>query len=208
MKEEIIIFGYSGHSFTVVDSVSSNTNQSIVGYVDVKENSLDPFALTYFGSEENPETLETLKNTSVFPAVGSNKVRNRLVNFFRLHNLTETKIIHPSSIVSKTSIIGDSTFINAGVILNALSKIGSGCIINSGAIIEHECNIGDFCHIAPGAVLCGNVNLGKNVFIGANSVVKQGVIIGDDAVVGAGSTVLENIPANETWFGTPAQKKT
>ncbi|MBP6754894.1 MAG: acetyltransferase [Bacteroidia bacterium] len=204
-SKEILIFGYSGHAYVVID-VAISCGYIVKEYVDLVENKLNPFNLIYKGSESSINIADLSTYNFCFPALGSNEIRFKLVNYFSENNLNQTILIHPSSIISGKSKIGLSTFISSAVVVNPLVKIGVGCIINTGVIVEHECNIGDFTHLAPGVVLAGNVNIGSFSFLGANSVVKQGVKIGNNVVVGAGSVVLNDIPDNETWVGNPARK--
>ena len=203
--EHIFILGYSGHSYVVVDSIFSQ-NRKVLGYFDQQEVPHNPFQLIYAGSEDATDFKAKVQHHAVFPSVGSNAIRKKMLNRLTDLGIEQTVVQHQRAIVSESASIGLSTLIAPGAIVNALSNIGQGCIINSGAIVEHECTIGDYTHIAPGAVLAGNVSVGENSFIGANSVVKQGVKIGKNVTVGAGSVVIGNIPDDETWVGNPAQK--
>ena len=204
-KQNIAIFGYSGHAYVVIDALLEN-NMAIGGYFEQKEPNNNPYNLNYLGIEDE-KTLKLLdQNSLVFPGIGSNSVRRKIIELFEKSNCNQFVLQHPRSIVSKSAEIEMSTFISAGAIINSFSKIGKGCIINTGAIIEHECKIDDYSHIAPGAVLAGNVKIGSESFIGANSVVKQGITIGNNVTIGAGSVVLKNVPNNETWVGNPAKR--
>lgn len=203
MKEEIVIFGYSGHAFVVNDSLSEN--QTIIGYIDTSEKAKNVLNLNYLGNDDS--ISKQSKNHYYFPAIGNNQVRSKIIDLLFANNLPLTTIIHQTSVISNSATIQKGTLVGPGVIINAYAIVGKGVILNSGSIIEHECNIGDCVHIAPGAVLAGNVSIGNNSFIGANSTIKEGVAIGENVIIAAGSTVLENIPSNEMWAGSPAKKK-
>lgn len=204
-KNNIVIFGYSGHSYVVIDALLLN-KKTISGYFEKNEQTHNPYKLHYYG----PETIRNLKkissNYSVFPCVGSNSIREKMVKIFESNKLNEIIVIHPKSYVSETVEIDKSSYVGAGTIINPYVKIGKGCIINTASILEHDCLIGDYTHIAPGAVLAGNVTVGKSCFIGANAVIKNGVTIGDNAIIGAGSVVIKNVPKNEIWVGNPSKK--
>ncbi|MAD12259.1 MAG: acetyltransferase [Flavobacteriaceae bacterium] len=201
-NNNIIFIGYSGHSYGCIE-VALSCGFSVNGYCDILEKSSNPYNLKYFGHED---TINS-KN-KVFISIGDNTIRRSIYEkLYKNDFLLNTTLIHPSSTISKSSLIEEQTLICASVIINPQVKIGVGCIINTGAIIEHECLIGKFTHIAPGAVLCGNVKIGSGCMIGANAVVKQDVKIGDNVTIGAGSVVLNDINSNTTFVGNPAKEK-
>ena len=203
--KNVYIFGYSGHAYVIIESLLQ-AGYRILGYFDMKEATKDPYNLTYLGSEDNSDVKKVVGNNLVFPAVGSNLVREKMINFFDTHGLEQFVLIDPSAIVSPTASIGVSTYVGKNVIVNAQSKISKGVILNSGCIVEHECNISNYVHIAPGTVLCGNVNIGEKTFVGAKVVVKQNISICADVTIGAGSIVVKDINTKGTWLGCPIKK--
>jgi sugar O-acyltransferase (sialic acid O-acetyltransferase NeuD family) len=204
-SRNLIVFGYSGHSYVVIEIAVSN-GWKISGYYDKKKSLNDPYEISYLGVESDDSLRNHQFNVVGFPATGNNKIRQKTVELLRRNGINETAIISSDSVISPKSIIEPSTFVSARVVINCFCNIGNGCIINTGSIIEHECQIGAYTHVAPGAVLAGGVKVGSSSFIGANSTVRQGVRIGNDVIIGAGSTVLRNIPDNETWVGSPAKR--
>jgi len=205
MNKDIILIGYSGHSFVIYD-IFTLMGQKVIGYCDSEEKKSNPFKLAYIGSELSKESWKSLSTNKFFVSIGNNLIRARV--FRRLEEqgyLPSNNAIHPSSIISKEVSLGKGILVAANATINTLVSIHKGAICNTGSVIEHECKIGAFAHIAPGAVLAGNVMVGSQTFIGANSVVKQGVKIGDNVIIGAGSVILENIPNNVTVVGNPGR---
>lgn len=201
--QKIYLLGMSGHALSVIDALQSN-RQVPSGYFDQLENK-NSF-ITFLGPESKEKCGEYLESDAIlFPSVGSNHIRKKMVTLIEELDYQQTIISHEQTIVSETAKIGVSTFVSAGAIVNAHARIGKGVIINTGAIIEHECEIADFVHIGPGAVLAGDVSIGELSFIGANATVKQGVKIGSNVAVGAGSVVLKDIPDNCVYVGNPAK---
>jgi acetyltransferase-like isoleucine patch superfamily enzyme len=88
--------------------------------------------------------------------------------------------------------IGAFTYINAkfGVVLEDHVQIGSHCSIYSISTIDDK---------------QGEVILRTNCRIGSHSVIMPGVTIGENAIVGAHSFVNQDIPANGTAVGVPAE---
>ena len=184
MDSQIIILGYSGHSYVVIEALQ-NSGYMIGGYVETALKVYNPYQLNYLGDDK---WLNTQPAQNIFVAIGDNSIRRKLFEKFSNHHFINA--IHHNSIISKTAQLNKGILVAAGVVINPLVKIGDGAICNTQCSIDHECIIHDFAHIAPGAVLCGGVNIGKNTFVGANSVIKEGVKIGADVVIGAGSVIV------------------
>lgn len=202
---KVYIFGYSGHSYVVIESLIA-LGYHIAGYFDKREADKNPYQLPYLGDETKARLNDIIGTAFVFPTIGDNSIREKIVELFNSHGLRQMTVIDPSALVSSSAIVGSSTYIGKGAIVNALAYIGKGCIINSGATVEHECYIDDYVHIAPSVVLCGNVIVGRNVLIGANAVVKQGISIHTNTTIGAGSVVLKDIFTATRWAGNPAKQ--
>ena len=203
-NKNVVIVGYSGHSYVLIDSLIES-GYNIIGYTDKKKLIKNPFNLKYLG-------LETDLNFDFFNldynyviGIGDNNLRTKISNYLRSKSCRIINVIHSDSSVSSNIILGTGIFIARNVSVNSFCKIGDNVIINTSASIDHECIIGQGTHIAPGSVLLGNVTVGKNSFVGANSVVKEGVNIGDNVIIGAGSVVLNDVDNNKLIYGNPAK---
>lgn len=203
--KKVFLFGYSGHAYVIIESFM-DAGYKIAGYFDYSESITNPYQIPYFGFEGSVDVPSIVKSDFVFPAVGDNTIRSKLVSFFEKYNLMQCVLIDSSAKVSHSSIIGLSTYVGVNAILNAHSQIGKGVIINTAAVIEHGCVVKDFSHIAPAAVLCGNVGVGKGSFIGANSVVRNNTSICSDVILGSGSVVIKSIEDKGIWVGNPSKK--
>jgi sugar O-acyltransferase (sialic acid O-acetyltransferase NeuD family) len=203
--KKVFIFGYSGHAYVVIESLIQ-AGYTISGYFDFEEAKINPYNLTYFGYEKKSDVKDIVKENLVFPGIGDNIIRKKIIELFEALNLSQFVAIDPSANVSKTATINVSTYIGKNALINAFAKIGRGAIINTNAIIEHECFVEDYTHIGPNAVLCGNVMIGENTFIGANSVVKNNIQICSNVTLGAGSVVVKSIEEKGIWVGNPAKK--
>jgi UDP-N-acetylbacillosamine N-acetyltransferase len=204
-SKDLYILGYAGHAFVVIEAaVESGWN--VKGYFDFEPALNNPFKLPYMGFEKKVVLKSIVSGHSVFPAIGNNFIRRKLIELLESEKISQAIISEPSARISKSVTIGLSTLVSANASINAMAQIGKACIINTGSIVEHECKLDDFVHIAPGSVLAGNVRIGDNSFIGANSVLKENISIGKNVVIGAGSVVLKDVADNETWIGNPAKR--
>lgn len=176
------LYGASGHAKVIIDIVKANNN-SIEGLFD-----------------DNPEVKNLLGypvlppsevNGPLIISIGNNKIRKSIA---ALIDVSYTKAIHPSVIISENSRIDVGTVVMQGAIIQSGANIGKHCIINTGASVDHDCQIGDYVHISPHATLCGNVTIGEGTWIGAGAVIIPGVKIGKWCTVGAGSIVTKDLP--------------
>ena len=202
--KNVVVIGYSGHSYVVVDAaISSGIN--VTHYSDENKSARNPFKLNYLGHESDHDFFSKVGDFDFILGIGNNNIRKKIYGQLKIKNQKILNVIHPSSEISKLVIFGKGNFVSKNTSINSLSVIKDGCIINTGAIIEHECIIGDFAHIGPGSVLAGNVSIGECSFIGANSIIKEGVKIGKNAIIGAGSVVLKNVLDGQKLAGNPAK---
>ncbi|MDB4505929.1 acetyltransferase [Saprospiraceae bacterium] len=202
-KSQVVIIGYSGHSFVACDIFISQ-NISIEGYCEEKEKDFNPYNLIFLGKENADFALDKIKTTNYFTAIGNNKIRQEINTTIQNKiNSFPINAIHKNASISTSANLGNGIMIGDGCIINACSTIGDGVICNTQAVIEHECIIGHYSHIAPGAVLCGNVKVGEQTFIGAKSVVREGVKIGNNVIIGAGTVIIKDIPDNSKVVGSP-----
>lgn len=199
MSKGVIIVGYSGHAYMLIDSLQAN-KIPILGYCEMEEKDKNPFKLRYLG----PESQELLRGQNWSIGIGDNSARKAINQKYKGAG-SFTSIVHPSAVVAKNSKLASGTFIGPNSIINTLTSIGEGCIINSASIIEHECEIAEYVHIAPSATLAGNVKIGAGTFIGANSTIIQGVSIGEKVIIGAGSVILNDIPSGVKVVGNPGR---
>ncbi len=205
VSKRVFLFGYSGHAYVIIESLYM-LGYTVLGYFADQEAISNPYKIPYFGSEENVDAKTLIKDDFVFPAVGDNHIRAKLVSFFDKHELNQFPVIDPTATVSTTVNIGVSTYIGKNVCINAQARIGKGVIINTAAIVEHECVVEDFTHIAPGSVLCGNVRIGNHTFVGANTVIRNNLSIDSSIIIGAGSVIVKSINNKGVFAGNPTRK--
>lgn len=156
-------------------------------------------------------TQDVYKNISnydsIFVAIGSNKIRQKITSELEKVNAPITILCHPESIISPSASIEAGVLIVAGAIINPMATIKKGAIINTGATIGHDVIIGEYVHIAPGCNLAGEIIVGNGSWLGVGSVVIQKTHITQDVYLGAGSLVIKDILESGLYFGSPATKQ-
>lgn len=113
-------------------------------------------------------------------------------------------LVDPTAILPRAIRIGAGSYINAGVVIGALSMLGEAVLVNRAASLGHHTVLGDRVSIGPGATLAGNIQVGAGAIIGAGATILPHVRIGAGAIVSAGSVVRKNVPEGAMVVGNPA----
>lgn len=102
-----------------------------------------------------------------------------------------------------------------GIEIHPGAKIGKGLFIDHGmgVVIGETTVIGDGCTLYQGVTLGGtgketgkrHPTLGNNVLVGSGAKVLGPFTVGDNSRIAAGAVVLNEIPADSTAVGVPAQ---
>jgi len=160
--KKVYLFGYSGHAYVIIESFMA-AGYSIAGYFDFQEANSNPYHIPYCGYEENVDVKSIVKNNFVFPSVGENLIRSKLVAFFEKHQLNQCTLIDPGARISKSCSIGLSTYVGVNAIINAQSRVGQGAIINTGR---------------NNTSVCSNVILGSGSVV-VKSIIEEGIWVGN-----------------------------
>ena len=92
----------------------------------------------------------------IFPAIGSDALRRQVMSAFRGCGWGVATVIHPSSIISDDSEVGEGVFVGALAVVETLAVIGEGAIVDIGALVDHEVFVPPFTHVKPGQVAGGS----------------------------------------------------
>lgn len=114
--------------------------------------------------------------------------------------------VHPSVEVGGGSTVGAGSILLAGSVLTCDVTLGRHVVLMPGTVLTHDDVLGDAVTCAAGVGLAGAVRVGDRAYLGMRATVRQRVVVGEDAVVGMGAVVLADVPAGQTWVGTPAAR--
>ncbi|WP_296379157.1 acetyltransferase [Winogradskyella sp.] len=196
MNNKYYLYGASGHCKVLIDIVKLNGGSVVKVYDD------NPLVDKIFGIDVSDYKKNEITGNLII-SIGNNKIRKRISK--RIDKELFCKLMHPSSIVDKSSFIDIGTVVMAGTIINSSTKIGKHCIINTASSIDHDCVIEDYVHVSPNSTLCGNTRVGEGSHVGAGSVIIQGVTVGKNVTIGAGSVIISDVPDNVTIVGNPGK---
>jgi UDP-perosamine 4-acetyltransferase len=212
--ERFLIWGGGGHGKVVADIVRA-AGHTVIGFADrdpAKLHSVvEPLGASVVISEadlvsllSNDGDLSDIEEASAI-AFGIGNNVSRITSLRKATHVSIPSLVHPSAVVSASSVLGRGSVVFPLAVINAAARVGEGVIVNSGAIIEHDCVIGDGAHIAPRSVLTGGARVGARSIVGAGAVLLPGICVGCDAVVGSGAVVTKDVPDLATVAGVPAK---
>ncbi|MBI5698793.1 hypothetical protein HZC35_00595 [Candidatus Saganbacteria bacterium] len=149
--------------------------------------------------EENPDFGVMIASHST----NREKIYDRIKE--NMPDLKLPPIIDERAILLSGVKVGESSLIEAGVILGQEVEIGKNVILNLGVKISHNSVVGDHSHVALGVSMSAAVVVGKNVFIGAGAAINPAVSIGENSMISPATAVLHDIPENVIVNGVPGK---
>ncbi len=99
--------------------------------------------------------------------------------------------------------IGANTCIDRGTLGNTI--IRKGAKIDNLVHIAHNVTIGQHATVIAHAMIGGSTIIEDFSWIAPSAALRDGLIIGAKSTVGLGAVVTKNVPAGETWTGSPAK---
>ncbi|MFP4144686.1 MAG: UDP-3-O-(3-hydroxymyristoyl)glucosamine N-acyltransferase [Phycisphaeraceae bacterium] len=104
--------------------------------------------------------------------------------------------------------LGDDVELGSGVCIDrgkfSATRLGDGCKIDNLVQIAHNCQLGRCVVIAGGSAIAGSVTIGDGAMLGGTVAVRDHLTVGPGARVAGGAQVVRDVPAGETWGGSPA----
>ena len=172
MTKRLAILGASGHGKVVAEIALECGWNEIVFFDDAWPNLYINGCFDVVGN--TAALVEQIRDfDGIHVAIGNNRVRLEKFEFFRSHGATLPPLVHPRSVISKFSSLGDGTVVMAGSVVNADTTISRACILNTGSTVDHDCSLGEGVHVSPGVNLAGGVSVGRLSWIGIGAAVIQ-----------------------------------
>lgn len=178
---------------------------NLKGFIDDNE--------SLWGSDEGTykviggcDYLKSLGDVYAVCAIGSAKVRKKVIEKLVGSSVKFANVIDPSVLISKRVEIGEGTIICAGTIVTVDIKIGNHVIINLDCTIGHDDVIEDYVTIYPSVNVSGNVLIGQCSELGTGMQIIQGKKVAENTIIGAGAVVVKDCAESGTYVGSPAKK--
>lgn len=106
-------------------------------------------------------------------------------------------------IIEDEVTLGANVTVDRGMFEDTTLK--TGCRIDNLCHIAHNVVVGEYTVMAAFAGISGSVRIGRGVQCGGRVGIADHLTIGDGARLAADCAVMRDVPAGETWAGSPAQ---
>ncbi len=211
--KNIIILGTGGNSIDILDAINEinliSQQYNCIGFLDddISKKDSNIFGVKVLGSLNDANKfsdayfINGIGNSSNF----INK--QKIIEKISLEPNRFETIVHPSSSVSKFSMIGKGSVIFQNVTVCSNVNIGMHVAVLPNSVISHDVKIKNYSTIAGGVCISGNSIIGESSYIGTNSSIRENLSIGNKCLIGMSSNILTNIEDNTVYFGNPAIQK-
>jgi len=210
IKKKVAFIGarYDGQAGVLVDVISSFYEEyEVVCFFDntLELKGQDVLGIPVVGSilEVSKKQLDEIDYFHI--SIGNNVARLEIFEFLKNKGAQFLTLIHPSAIVSASSILGEGCFIGAKAVIQNDCTIGHSCILNTSSVIEHNNALGDCVQLAPNSTTGGRVRLDDMAFVGIGATVLPDIRVGKMSFVGAGTTITKDVPEKVTMIGYSAR---
>lgn len=145
--KRLIILGAGGYARTICDIATQTEKYDEVLYLDDNKKSSE-----IIGKCADFENFIS-DDTEMYPAIGDNGARMKLIKLLKEKNANIATFIHPTAYVSPTAVIKEGAVVLPNAVVNTGCVVCEGVIVNCGAIVDHDCTIEEGVHLCPGAVV-------------------------------------------------------
>jgi sugar O-acyltransferase (sialic acid O-acetyltransferase NeuD family) len=131
--------------------------------------------------------------------------RRQIAHRLGLNQARYATVIHPSATVGETCRVGSGSVLLAHVDLTCDVVIGRHVAVMPQVVLTHDVRVDDWATLSSGVRIGGAAHVAQGAYIGSAACLREGITIGERAMVGMGSVVTCDVPAQRTWFGSPAR---
>lgn len=207
--KNLIIIGVGGFAreffWNAQNSVGYGMDWDIKGFLDgdvkLAAEEYEKLPLPVLGDVDS-YVIQT--NDCFICAIGSPKVKEKLVQRILVRGGEFINVIHNTSIVHPTVQMGRGNILCPLVHILDHAKVGDFVTFNGRSGMGHDAQIGDYSSVMSAVDITGYVRAGKRTFWGSGSRALPHSRIDDDATVGVASVVFKHVRAGAKVFGNPA----
>ena len=189
----IILVGGGGLAREVLSYIPASIDKiNILGFIDDSTNTYLE-GLPHLGKIDSHLVNN---NYHYLITIGSPVIREEIFNQLKKKKAKFYTFIHPSSIVSNSSEVGEGSIICPHSIINVNSKILPNTLVNVFCSIGHEAEVGEHSVLSPYVSLSGGSKIGKTSFLGTRATLFPNAVLGSHCKVSAHTCIKGLIENN------------
>ncbi|MDP2385475.1 MAG: acetyltransferase [Bacteroidota bacterium] len=209
MSNRLAIIGSSDLGQLIAHHASVNCGFNVVGYYDdFNTNELNVDQYPILGKVDQLETdYKNKKFDCLMVAVGYRYMDFREEIFERFKGkIPFAKIVHPSSNIDASVVIGEGCFILPGCVLDRNVILHDNVLLNTACVIAHDTEVGSHSFLSPAVKIAGFSKISKKCIIGINATIIDNIEISEGIQVGAGCVVIKSLKEKGLYVGMPANR--
>ena len=206
MKKILAIIGAGHLGQQIAHFAISDNHYNDVAFFDDYEKSNQINSYRLLGKLER---VEEAYNAGEFDelmiGVGYRHMPFRQELFETFRSIPFGKIIHSTSWIDPTAIIGDGVIVYPSCTVDANVVIKENVLINLATTIAHDSVVHSHSFISPQVALAGFVTIGTMCILGINSTVIDNIKISESVQLGGGTVVIDDLTNKGLYVGNPAR---
>lgn len=208
MSAPLVLVGASGLAREVLSSLDAETRAGVRGFLD---DATTLQGVTMSGVPVLGRLTQVVQHgdARLLVCVGNGLRRRLLVHRLAALGVVPARyatVIHPSAVVPASCSVGRGSILLAHTVLTADAIVGRHVVAMPSVTITHDDQVADFVTLCAGTTLGGGVLVGEGAYLGMNSSVREQTTVGAGSVLGMGAVLTRDLPAGETWIGSPARR--
>ena len=137
--------------------------------------------------------------------IGYNHIPFRQEVFQKFRSIPYGKIVHSTSWIDPTAVIGDGVIVYPSCTVDANVVIKENVLLNLATTIAHDSVLHEHSFVSPNVALAGFVTIGAMCVLGINSTVIDSINIAEGIRLGGGTVVIKNLNKKGLYVGNPAR---
>lgn len=201
LLEKIIIFGIGQLAQLLHEYILDDTKFEVVAFTadNPTVNTLHDLPVIDFNDIHVQYNSSEYKMLIVIGYSERNQKRRKVFDRVKQKGYSMVNYIHPTSIVPKSTKMGENCIILENNVFQPHVSIGDDLGMLSSNLVSHHVKIEDHCFLTEHVCVGGRVVIGSGSTLGMNSTIKQRVQIAKKTFVGANVFIKSNTIENYVY---------
>jgi sugar O-acyltransferase (sialic acid O-acetyltransferase NeuD family) len=191
-KVRLVIVGCGGFGRETLDWASHSHGYDQIGMIDDAPDfeRFPRLKAHYLGTTTD---FSPAPNDELVIAIGDPTKRSFIDAQLRTKGATFGSVIHPTSLISPSSTIGEGAVLAPFTVVTTDVHIGRHAHLNIATTIGHDVKLGNFVTLSSHTDITGGCTLGDRVFLGSGARILPACNLAAGTRVGAGCVVMRSV---------------